>query len=125
MDFCATDHMLMMKYDGARITGKNELHGWTVDTRYGGAYITNLSTGLKTLLNLRYIKEMPQYAAIDITEAGENILIDIFEHAVTQDVPVILRHADLPEFSGKKILVDDQTIATSKLELASLIRAKE
>jgi len=117
MDFCCVDREFMLKYDGAQVIGKNALFGLLVKTRYDGTYIANLSTGLKTLLNLRHMKEMPQYVTIDITEAGENILLDIFEQVANLDIPVILRHANIPYFKGISILVDDEEIMPLKHSL--------
>jgi len=119
------DHALMQKYDGAVVTGQNAMLGAPIRTRYGDANISNLSTGLKTLLNLRHMPSLAKYKVIDITEAGGNILLDIFEQATEMGIPVILRHADLPEFEGRRIMVDNKDVVDSKLDLTCLIRTGE
>ena len=126
MNFDNEDYRLMQKYDGAQIKGDHDAFGKLIQTKYGATHIGNLSTGLKTLLNLRHIKNLAQrYIAVDITEAGENILPDIFKTAAETGVPVILRHADLPDFEEISITVDDTELITNNIQLARLIRAKE
>jgi hypothetical protein len=119
-----TDKEFMMKYDEAKIIGENERLGIPVQTRYGVTHINNLSTGLKTLLNLRHMRTLPQYKAIDITEAGENVLLDIFEQATALDVPVILGHTFIPKFKHLQIQVDDGEIVTDESSLQQIIWTK-
>jgi len=119
------DRELMMKYDGAKIIGENERLGIPVQTRYGVTHINNLSTGLKTLLNLRHMHTLLQYKAIDITEAGENVLLDIFEHATVLGIPVILGHSYIPKFSHLQIQVNDGEVVTDESSLQQIIWTKE
>lgn len=118
------DKEFMMKYDDAQIIGENERLGISVQTRYGITHINNLSTGLKTLLNLRHMKTLPQYKAIDITEAGENVLLDIFEQAAALDVPVILGHTYIPKFTHLQIQVDDVDVVADESSLQQIIWTK-
>jgi len=118
------DKEFMMKYDDAQIIGENERIGIPVQTRYGITHINNLSTGLKTLLNLRHMKTLPQYKAIDITEAGENVLLDIFEQAAALDVPVILGHTYIPKFTHLQIQVDDVDVVADESSLQQIIWTK-
>jgi len=118
------DKELMMKYDDAQIIGENERLGIPVQTRYGVTHINNLSTGLKTLLNLRHMKTLPQYKAIDITEAGENVLLDIFEHATELGVPVILGHTYIPKFTHLQVQVDDGEVVADESSLQQIIWTK-
>jgi len=118
------DKELMMKYDEAKIIGENERFGTPVQTRYGVTHINNLSTGLKTLLNLRHMQTFPQYKAIDITEAGENVLLDIFEQATHMGIPVILGHTYIPKFSHLQIQVDDGEIISDESSLQQIIWTK-
>ena len=53
MQLSEADKEFMMKYDVAKIIGNNERFGLPIQTRYGVTHIGNLSTSLKTLLNLR------------------------------------------------------------------------
>ena len=118
------DRELIMKYDGAKIMGENERLGVPVQTRYGITHINSLSTGLKTLLNLRHMQALPQYKAIDVTEAGENVLLDIFEQATKLNVSVILGHTYIPKFSHIQIQVDDGEIVTDVSRLQELMWSK-
>jgi len=117
----AVDKEYMMKYDGARIIGENERFGLPIQTRYGITHISNLSTSLKTLLNLRHMQEMPQYKAIDVTSAGENVLIDIFKSAMELNVPIILGHTDIPVFTPIQIQVDNGEVVTDASRLQEII----
>ena len=119
------DKELMLKYDGAKIIGENERFGSPVHTRYGTTHINRLSTGLKTLLNLRHIQSLSQYKAIDITEAGENVLLDIFMQATKLDIPVILGHTDIPKFDSLQIQVDGGEIVTDVSRLQQIMWSKE
>ena len=130
VDFNADEKYLerdfMLKYDGAVILGNNAMFGPLMQTKYGVTHITNLSTGLKTLLNLMNFKEIElPYQAVDVTECGENILLDIFLQAERLDVPVILEHSQLPAFNGLQIMVDEAEIVSTKTQLAQIIRMKE
>ena len=118
------DKEFMMKYDEAKIIGENERLGIPVQTRYGVTHINNLSTGLKTLLNLRHMGTLPQYKAIDITEAGENVLLDIFEQAIALGISVILGHTYIPKFTHIQIQVDDGEIVTDESSLQQIIWTK-
>ena len=118
--FDDTDRAFMLKYDGAEIVGDNDITA-PVTTKYGFTDITKLSTGLKTLLNLRNMPAMTQYDAIDVTEAGKNVISDIFYYAEKMDIPVILCHADLPKLSGQRVLVDGVKEVSEELELHRLI----
>jgi hypothetical protein len=120
-----TDKSFMMKYDNAKIIGENERLGIPIQTNYGITHINSLSTGLKTLLNLRHMNALPQYRAIDITEAGENILLDIFKQATELKVPVILEHTDIPKFTPLQIKVDDGEIVTDASRLQEIIWSKK
>jgi len=118
------DKEFMLKYDGAKIIGENERLGIPVETHYGITHINNLSTSLKTLLNLRHMQVMPQYKVVDITSAGGNVLIDIFENAIKLSIPVILGHTDIPEFAPMQILVDDVEVVTNVSRLQEIIWSK-
>ena len=125
MSFDKSDQDLMQKYDRASIIDDNKKYGASIQTPYGIASVTELSTGLKTLLNLRYMKKMSQYVAIDITEAGENVLLDIFEEAVKSGISVILRHTDIPDFKPLSIMVDDNEVVYEVDRLKQIMWSKE
>jgi len=118
------DKELMMKYDGARVIGENEYFGLTIQTRYGITHIGNLSTSLKTMLNLRHMKAMPQYMAIDVTSAGGNVLMDIFQSAMELNVPIILGHTDIPVFTPIQMQVDNGEVVTDVSRLQEIIWSK-
>jgi len=124
LQLCEADKDFMMKYDGAKIIGENERLGIPVQTRYGVTHVNNRSTGLKTLLNLRHMKTLPQYKAIDITEAGENVLLDIFEQATALGIPVILGHTYIPKFTHLQIQVDDEYVVADESSLQQIIWTK-
>ena len=118
------DKEFMMKYDGVKIVGENERLGLPIQTRYGITHISNLSTSLKTLLNLRHMQAMPQYKAIDVTSAGRNVLVDIFECAMELNVPIIFGHTDIPVFTPIQIQVDNGEVVTNVSRLQEIIWSK-
>jgi len=118
--FDDNDKALMLKYDGAVIVGDNDITT-PVTTKYGFTDITKLSTGLKTLLNLRNMSALTQYDAIDVTEAGKNVISDIFKYAEQMNIPIILCHVDLPKLHGQRILVDEIKEVSEELDLYRLI----
>ena len=67
---------------------------------------------------------MPQYKVVDVTSAGGNVLIDIFENAVRLNVPVILGHTDIPEFTPIQIQVDNGEVVTNVSRLQEIIWSK-
>ena len=125
MNLDKSDQDLMQKYDKASIIDDNKMFGASIQTPYGITRVTELSTGLKTLLNLRHMKKMSQYVAIDVTEAGENVLLDIFEEAVKSGISVILRHTDIPDFRPLSIMVDDIEVVNDVDRLKQIMWLKE
>lgn len=97
--FDSTDEALMKKIDSATLIDKE--HG-IVKTPYGVTLVNNLSTGLKTALNIRYMmKNMQKYNgySVSITECGANAINEILQMG---DVPfdLVLNHIDLYGVQG-------------------------
>ena len=67
---------------------------------------------------------MPQYKVVDVTSAGGNVLIDIFENAIRLNVSVILGHTDIPEFNPIQIQVDNGEVVTNVSRLQEIIWSK-
>jgi len=117
-----------LKYDGAVILGKSE-DSILIKTKFGNdnAYMTNLSTGVKTLLNLKYLRDdnIAQHIkgkkAVDITDCGSNVLLDVFRLAMEKGMPVILRHTSLPEFNDISINVNNKKVVTNDSELFAIL----
>jgi len=67
------------------------------------------------------MKTLPQYKAIDITEAGENVLLDIFEQTTALGFPVILGHTYIPQFTHLQIQVDDGDVVADESSLQQIV----
>lgn len=86
-DFLRDNAQLLWKYDRAKITDYSTM---MMQTPYGSTFVDNLSTGLKTLLNIKYwlyVKKKTSFV-VNITECGENVLEDIFK--VVDNTGVVL-----------------------------------
>jgi hypothetical protein len=62
---------LMLSVDGAEIINEEQ---WLITTRLGTGDIRNLSTGLKTLINIYNLKKCGGTGTVDIREVGENLV---------------------------------------------------
>ena len=108
------------KYDGKLEAALIADGARTMISKYGDEILlTELSTGLKTLLNLMHAK--PPIKAVDVTECGENILLDIFHEAAEREISIVLRHTELPEFSHISVSVNDKKVASDDTTLYILL----
>lgn len=81
-----------------------------IETPYGVAGITDFSTGLKTLLNLHLKSSEPAWKnlCVDITECGGAALFGfIFKAADEKQVPLLLRHSQIPVSLGVDVFIND------------------
>ena len=62
---------LMAKVDGIEIIDEDK---WLVTTRLGTGDIRNVSTGLKTIINVYNMKKQKESGTVDIREVGENLV---------------------------------------------------
>ena len=70
-------------------------------------------------LNEKALSFMRLYdKAVDVTECGANILMDIFIEAEQAKIPIILMHLDFPQFKNFEILVDNKLKIRSRSELS-------
>ena len=110
---------LVAKYDNSVLTDKSGVP--KIRTRHGFEINpSDLSTGLKTLLNSYYIlhnkSDFVGYT-LDVTECGKNLLLDIFLVAEKAELELLLRHTSIPHFEGFDILVDGDTVINNKHDL--------
>jgi len=61
----------MAKVDGIEIIDEDK---WLVTTRLGTGDIRNVSTGLKTIINVYNMKKQKESGTVDIREVGENLV---------------------------------------------------
>ncbi|GHU59955.1 hypothetical protein AGMMS49975_28270 [Clostridia bacterium] len=74
-----------------------DLQNQIVDTSFGkGTDIINISTGLKTLLNIYSLRKVSDYI-FDISGCGENVLPYLFEIADENAVSLFLRYFRVPK----------------------------
>ncbi len=99
-------HARQYSYDPAvrqvmeRIDGVTAVDGEFVRTRLGGASVYDLSTGLKTFLNLHHLlqtqQEQSYYVSLD--ECGDNVKREILQMVANTDAKMFMSGIDLPPF---------------------------
>lgn len=97
-DIDAVGRDYMKKIDGAEIIDENL---GTIKTPLGITSMWNLSSGLKTLLYVRkLIQEGNTDKPVFVGSAGENALELIFKEADNTGLPMVIRHAHVPDSYG-------------------------
>ena len=92
-DLTEKDFQLMDKIEGVKLYDKKT---GALQSKTGIISLTQISTGLKTLLNIRHIKRKNiKDVGVNITEAGSNVLDYIFEEVSDGSIPVLLKHWDV------------------------------
>lgn len=77
--------------------------------KYGVCNIDNISTGMKTLLNVRHIlKSGRKDTAVDITEAGQNVMEHILNTVDNTGLKVVLGHTDVEDCTDHEYLLDEK-----------------
>lgn len=112
-DLDAEDRRLMKEVEGIEILDDNT---GLCRGRYGVLDLENISTGLKTLLNIRYyLKKGHTDITVDVTNAGQNVLQFIFDSIDNTNLKVILRHCNILNLPNHDILLNDsETYHTTK-----------
>ena len=93
-------------------------------SRTGIITLNDISTGLKTLLNIRWLKRqknIKKVIGVDITECGSNVLDYVFEEVSDGSIPVLLKHWDVLELKDRYIEVNGKTRVKSMNKLYSLL----
>lgn len=84
--------------------------------------IDRISTGLKTLLNIRMLKKQHEtHYGVDITECGSNILDFVFEEVLDGNIPVLLRHWDILSLKDRYMKVNGTQELRTMKKLYSLL----
>ena len=84
--------------------------------------LTFISTGLKTLLTIRYLKRNNIAMGVDITGCGANIIEFIFKEINDGSIPVVLRHSDLWDLKNDhSVSVNDKQAVDTISDLVSAI----
>ena len=104
-----SDMDLMQKLENIVVVDEERNMVKTNGTPFPLIYI---STGLKTLIIIRYLKRNNiNNVLVDITGCGSNIIEYIFEEITDGSVPIILRHSDLWELKKDRvILINDKIV---------------
>ena len=116
------DLSLMNEIEGLILVSKEDS---LFKSRTGIILITNISTSLKTLLNIRWLKRqknIQKTIGVDITECGSNVLDYVFEEVSDGSIPVLLKHWDVLELKDRYIEVNGKTRVKSMNKLYSLLR---
>lgn len=94
--------------------------------RFGPCTIWDISTGMKTLLNIRYIlKNRIPNIIVNVTETGPNILECIFNIVDGTDVGLLLEHCDIAECSDHEYLLNERVYVGSTSKLLGILMHKE
>ena len=85
----------------------------TVVTPYGTTGLNNLSTGLKTVLNICYLKEYGNKKTylVNIDDCGENAITHVLKIVNNSNIQVYLTHVPLTMGKGYKYFVNGQPLA--------------
>lgn len=111
------DIEIIKAVDKAEYVGNN-----TMRDRFGNiASINNLSTGVKTLLNIRwFIKHGKEGTPVNITSCGDNVFSLLVEEAKGHDLNLLTCNYSILCTKRVDILVNDNYIIGSFSELSSL-----
>lgn len=118
-----TDKDLSMMYEieGLTLLSKEDN---LFKSKTGIIPITNISTSLKTLLNIRWLKSQSNLSkkyGVDITECGSNVLDYVFDEITDGSIPVILRHWDVLGLKNRYIEVNGTVRVKSMNKLYNLL----
>lgn len=91
--------------------------------RFGAFPLTEISSGVKTLLILVLMKEkkLKKEAYINISECGDNILTEVFKYAEELQIPTILRNIELYGVSDFEFLVNDTIKVSNIIDLVDVL----
>jgi len=83
---------------------------------YGLMQLKDISTGLKTLINLRYIKKQQiTDVCLNITECGKNYLEYVFDELNDSGISGVLQHCDILGLRDRCFWINDtQKVRTIK-----------
>lgn len=114
-----TDLNLMKKLENVELVDVEEN---TVSADGTPFPLTYISTGLKTLLTIRYLKRNHINMGVDITGCGANIIEYIFEEINDGSIPVVLRHSDLWDLKNDhSVSVNDKQVVNTTSDLITAI----
>ena len=115
------DLSLMNEIEGLILVSKEDS---LFKSRTGIILITNISTSLKTLLNIRWLKRQANLTkkyGVDITECGPNVLNYVFDEITDGSIPVVLSHWDVLGLKNRYIEVNDTVRVKSMHKLFDLL----
>lgn len=113
------DLELMLEIEGL----KNIINSEYFESNTGIVPIESISTGLKSLLLIRWLKrnKKNEKICINITECGRNILDYVFSEIAESDFSVLLMHKNVLRLKDRVISVNDSCITkTSRTFLKAL-----
>ncbi|MBQ8627385.1 MAG: hypothetical protein IJ419_14675 [Agathobacter sp.] len=118
-----TDKDLSMMYEieGLTLLSKEDN---LFKSKTGIIPITNISTSLKTLLNIRWLKRQSNLTVkygVDITECGSNVLDYVFDEITDGSIPVVLRHWDVLGLKNRYIEINGTVRVKSMNKLYNLL----
>lgn len=118
IDELCLDYMKVI--DGISSFDKNT---GVIVTPYGSTTILNISTGLKTLLNM-YIHKNKENLAVNVTECGNNVMPYIFRLANDYNIAIVLGHLDIPYKIEYDVIINDSACVKAGEPLRPVIMAQ-
>lgn len=114
------DKQTIENYEQAKI-----LSGLKLETRDGiVADIVDISTGIKTVINIRYTGRHGIHAIVDITECGPDIVKEAVVSAEKYKIPLYLTHGLIPRLDDTEFIVNGIK-AVDYLDLGRLLSLGE
>lgn len=105
------DLNLLRKLEGVELL---DSHFGTFLSPEGAFTASGLSSGMKTLLIIRFLKrENKRGVGVDITECGPKMLDYVFEEVTDGSIPVLLQHTDVLRLRNRVISVNDGPVIRS------------
>ena len=109
---------ILARYEKAKLIGNGLLDG-----RYGIFHLSNVSSGVKTLIVLslisRGILAKPNF--INLTECGDNVLDEAFKLVESLNIPCMLNHVGLYGCQDIECIVNDKHRVYTNYDLVEVI----
>ena len=121
LDLDAHDYKLMNMAEGIKVVDRDK---GLFKTRFNICNLYQLSSGLKTLLLIRHLKDFDKdrKVAVNITACGENLIEAIFKETDYSGFPLVLRHFDLYSCEDRIYVINDKYTTDDGMALQDLLR---
>ena len=107
---------LVYKVDGAEILDEFLM---TVSTRLGLGDVRNLSTGVKTLINIYNLIKRGKKGVVNVQEVGENLVLELFNLVDDTDIGIFVGEYNIPGIldEQKDFLLNEKLVTRGTVNL--------